>query len=269
MIAHREGAVMNDDGITKRAQRELRSESHATATEKRKKIAKVAGLIVFLFASISWLAKVFSIPTKDFVASLEIGGLVLLPLMLFYARSNWPRRLWVAYAVVLPLLWFCTYSVLHELSHLAGVLLIGDKIVEHHLMPHFWQGEFTVGWVRSQALHERSWRDVLPGYGPYIRDILLLSIALIWLKGKRIQNPLLAGLVLVFFGLSSLFDIVDNYINGYVIGRMPGNDFMGSAIRIGSTWTNVIGVTATAFAAYVVWKVVRRSKGFPVETLQL
>ena len=260
---------MNVDGITERAQREQQSESHATATEKRKKIAKVAGLIVFLFVSILCLARVFSIPTRNLVASLEIGGLVLLPLMLFYARSNWPRRPRVAYAVVLPLLWFCTYGVLHELSHLAGVLLIGDKIVEHHLIPHFWQGEFTVGWVRSQALHDRSWRDVLPGFGPYIRDVLLLSIALIWLKGKRIQNPFLAGLVLVLFCLSSLFDIVDNYINGYLIGRMPGNDFMGSAIKIGATWTNVIGVTATGFAVYVVWKFVFRYRAFPGETLQL
>jgi hypothetical protein len=185
-------------------------------------------------------------------------------------RSHWPRRLWlcIIYTVVLFLLWFSTYSALHELSHLAGAILIRDKIVEHHLIPHFWEGEFTVGWVRSQSLHAPSWRDVLPGYGPYIRDILFLSIGLITLKAKRIRNAFLVGLVFVLFCLSPLFDIVDNYFNGYLVGRMPGNDFMGSAMRIGATWTNVIGGVSAGFAVYVVWQVVMLYKGFPEMPVQ-
>ncbi len=239
-----------------------------TLSENGKKTAKIAGVITFCVVSVLWLAKVFSINARNVIASLEISGFILLPLVLLYARSHWPRRLWIPSTVVLPLLWFSTYGALHELSHLAGVILIRDKIVEHHVIPRFWEGEFTVGWVQSQTLRAPSWRDVLPGYGPYIRDIFFLSIGLITLKAKRIRNPFLVGLVFVLCCLSSLFDIVDNYFNGYLVGRMPGNDFMGSAMRIGATWTNVIGVVLAGFAVYVVWQVMVFYKGFPEMPVQ-
>jgi hypothetical protein len=267
MIGQCQGAIMNDHGARRQGQLELHSESHVTLMEKGKKSAKIAGVIIFCVVSVLWLAKMFSINARNVIASLEIGGFILLPLVLLYARGNWPRRPWITYTVVLLLLWFSTYGTLHELSHLAGVILIRDKIVEHHLIPHFWEGEFTVGWVRSQSLHAPSWRDVLPGYGPYIRDILFLSIGLITLKAKS-RNAFLVRLVFVLFCLSSLFDIVDNYFNGYVLGRMPGNDFMGSAMRIGATWTNVIGVVSAGFAVYVVWQVMVFYKGFPEMPVQ-
>lgn len=261
---------MSDHGARRQGRLELHPEIHLTLTEKRKKSAKIAGVIIFCVVSVLWLAKVFSINARNVMASLEIGGFILLPLVLLYLRSNWPRKLWlwIIYTVVLSLLWFSTYGALHELSHLAGVLLMRDKIVERHLIPHFWEGEFTVGWVRSQTLRTSTWRDVLPGYGPYIRDILFLSIGLITLKAKRIRNPFLVGLVFVLFCLSSLFDIVDNYFNGYILRRMPGNDFMGSAMRIGATWTNIIGVVSAGFAFYVVWQVMVFYKGFPEMPVQ-
>jgi hypothetical protein len=238
-----------------------------TLSEKRKKAAKIAGVITFCVVSVLWLAKLFSVNPRNVIASLEIGGFVLLPLVLLYARSNWPRRLWIPYTVVLPLLWFSTYGALHELSHLAGLILVGDKILEHHVIPRFWEGDFT-GWVRTQPPGAPTWRYLIPGYGPYIRDIVFLSIGLITLKAKRIRNPFLVGLVFVLFCLSSLFDIADNYFNGYLVGRLPGNDFMGSAMRIGATWTNVIGVVSTGFAVYVVWQVVMLYKGFPEMPVQ-
>jgi hypothetical protein len=270
MIGQCEGAIMNDHGARRQGQLELHSESHVTLMEKGKKPAKFAGVIFFCVVSVLWLAKLFSINARNVIASLEAGGFILLPLVLLYVRSNWPRRLWlwIIYTVVLPLLWFSTYGALHELSHLAGLILIGDKIVEHHVIPRLWEGEFTVGWVRTQAPGAPSWRYVLPGYGPYIRDIFFLSIGLITLKAKRIRNAFLVGLVFVLFCLSSLFDIVDNYFNGYLVSRMLGNDFMGSAMRIGATWTNIIGVVSAGFAVYVVWHVVMLYKGFPEMPVQ-
>src|SRR5450631_1200970 len=113
----RRGAIMNEGATSGKAKRKLNSENHATQREKRKKTARIAGVIVFNVISILLLARVLSIPTRNLIASLEIVGLVLLPLVLFYARSNWSRKLCIPYAVVLPLLWFCTYGVLHELSH--------------------------------------------------------------------------------------------------------------------------------------------------------
>jgi len=50
--------------------------------------------------------------------------------------------------------------------------------------------------------------------------------------------------------------------------RMPGNDFMGSAMRIGATWTNIIGVVSAGFAFYVVWQVMVSYKGFPEMPVQ-
>jgi hypothetical protein len=118
------------------------------------------------------------------------------------------------------------------------------------------------GWVKSQLLHD--WRDVLPGLFPYFRDIVFLIIGFIILKFKKIKNSFFAGLILVILILSSLFDILDNYFIGYVIEHAPqGNDFTGTALKIGEIWTNIIGILFLGFAFYISFRIIFLYKEFP------
>jgi hypothetical protein len=206
---------------------------------------------VIIFVSMLLLIPLVIPDTKHRIATLEIFGLVIIPLFIFYARSNWSQRMWGLNIPLLVLVWFSTYGMLHELSHLIGVVVVGDKILDYHLMPRFWEGDFdfTIGWFRSQGLND--WRDVIPGLSPYFRDIALLVAGFLILNSKRIRNSSFAGLIYVLFCLSSLYDIVDNYFNGYIVGHALGNDFLGTEMKIGNIWTNVIGILFASIAAFV------------------
>jgi hypothetical protein len=95
-----------------------------------------------------------------------------------------------------------------------GIVAVGDKILDYHLVPRLWEGDFdfTIGWVRLQGFND--WRDVIPGLSPYFRDIALLIAGFLILNSKGIRNSSFAGLIYVLFCLSSLYDIVDNYFTG-------------------------------------------------------
>ena len=71
------------------------------------------------------------------------------------------------------------------------------------------------------------------------------------------------GLVFILLCLSPLFDIVDNYFAGYVLGHHPaGNDFTGGALHVGTMWTNVIGILFSISAVYVVSRILVLYKDF-------
>jgi hypothetical protein len=230
-------------------------------SHRRLRDCKILAVIIFNFVAVWFLLSLMSFDFKHKLATMEIAGLILVPLFAFYARSSWPAKRWAASAIVLPVLWFATYSLLHETSHLVGVILVGGTIVDHHLIPQFWKGEFTVGWMQSKPLQD--WRDVIPGLCPYLRDILFLTAGFFILGSKRIRNCFLVGLLFTLCCLSPMFDIVDNYLNGYVLGRASGNDFLGTAMKIGATWTNLIGVLCAGYAVYVTGRLLWLYRDFP------
>lgn len=220
-------------------------------------------ILVFIFGPVLFLVPLVIPDTKHRIATFEILGLVIIPLLLFYARTNLSRRMWSINIPVLLLVWFFTSAMLHELSHLIGIMVVGDKIVDYHLIPKFREGDFdfSVGWARSQLLND--WRDVIPGLFPYFRDVVLLIVGFLVLRSKRIHNSFLVGLIFILCCLSSLFDIVDNYFTGYVVGHASGNDFLGTAMKIGENWTNLIGIVFTIFAFSVCGWIIFIYKGFP------
>jgi hypothetical protein len=113
------------------------------------------------------------------------------------------------------------------------------------LIPRFWEGDFTTAWVRSEPVND--WRGPIPGLSPYIKDVFLLIIGFILLKGKKVSNAFWAGFIYVFFCLGSLFDIVNNYFLK-VLGYLTGNDFYGVTLGWGDTWSNIIGIAFSSFA---------------------
>lgn len=229
--------------------------------KRRRRDYRMLAVMAFNLVVVWFVLGKMSLDSRHRTATVEIAGLVLLPLTVLYLRSKWPPRLWVANLFVLPLLWFSTYSLLHEGSHVVGVLLIGDTVVKYHLIPHFWQGEFTSAWIQSAGL--QGLRGVLPGLFPYLRDFVFLIAGWMILRLKRITSSFFVGLVLVIFCLSPLFDIEDNYCSGYLLRHAIGNDFTGTAMMIGETWTNLIGIFLLGFASCVIGWVLWLYTDFP------
>jgi hypothetical protein len=219
--------------------------------------------LIFIIGSLLLLIPLIIPDTKHRIATFEIIGLIIIPLLLFYARTNLSRRMWLINIPVLVLVWSFTYAMLHELSHLIGIIVVGDKIIDYHILPKFWEGDFNfnAGWVRSQLLND--WRDVIPGLFPYFRDIVLLIVGLLVLRSKKIHNSFLVGLIFILFCLSSLFDIVDNYFIGYIVGHGLGNDFLGTAMKIGDNWTNIIGILFAVIALSLCGWIIFIYKDFP------
>jgi uncharacterized membrane protein len=232
------------------------------SSERRRRDYKILAVMVFNLVAVWFLTGPIAPDIKHRLATMEITTLLLIPLVILYARCNWPPKLWLANLVVLLPLWFITYSALHEGSHVVGVFMVGEKIVNYHLIPAFWKGEFTSdAWVSSNILE--GWRGVLPGLFPYLRDFLFLIAGWVILKSKRIENCFLVGLVFVLFCLSPVFDITDNYFNGYLVQHATGNDFTGTAMTIGGLETHVIGVLLLSFGLYVVVRILWLYSNFP------
>jgi hypothetical protein len=232
----------------------------APASVNQRGRIKVAAVVLGNVAVVSWLLPKFIADWRTRVTTIELVGLVLLPTVLLYARSSWRARQWwwcVPAAVLLG--WWCTYGLLHELSHLFGSVLLGRNIEAFHL-PGFWRGDMT-GWVRTEFTHD--WQGTLMGLCPYLKDLVLAIAGFVVLKRRNIRNAFLVGLIFVFCCLSPLFDIVDNYVNAYLLFHASGTDFVGTELHLGAVWTNLLGVVFTGCFVGSTLLVMRRYRAFP------
>jgi hypothetical protein len=209
------------------------------------------GILIFITVVQPLLVLLIVPDARTRFALIAMSLLVVNPLIFFYLRNNWPLKICVINMLVMVIIWFFTLPFFHELSHVAGVYLIGSKPVAYQLIPRFWAGDFTTAWVQSAPVND--WRAPIPGLSPYIKDVLLLIIGFILLKGKRVRNAFWAGFIYVFFCLGSLFDIANNYFQK-LLGYVVGNDFYGVSLGWGDAWANIIGLVFTSFAVCVcVW----------------
>jgi hypothetical protein len=206
----------------------------------------------------------FNLPDlRQRLATIELFALFLFPLIIFYLRNSWSLGKSIRDIVLISILIVFSYSILHESSHVVGVYLIGPKPVEVHLIPKYWEGNFTTAAsVSSEPVN--SWLGVIPGLFPYIKDIFFLIIGFLILRRKRINNSFVAGFIYAFFCLTPLFDIVNNYLIKLIVGRLEGNDFYGVALGWGTVWANVIGMTFSIFAIFICIRTLIFYKGFPM-----
>jgi hypothetical protein len=72
----------------------------------------------------------------------EILLVLVLPLLILFLKGNWPLRKVQPALVLIPVIWYLTYAPIHELSHAAGVVLAGGKVVTYKLIP-------VSGWANS------------------------------------------------------------------------------------------------------------------------
>ncbi|MBI5727964.1 MAG: hypothetical protein HY965_08940 [Ignavibacteriales bacterium] len=155
---------------------------------------------------------------NPFVRIIEILILVVLPLLVIYLRSNWQQKEIYGNVIILPIIWYVLYALLHELGHILGCLIVGLEIKDYQLFTHFWEGSFGFAFV-----------DIKEGYGenmnsfvililPYVLDLLSIFTGYYLLSRYRIKNSFLFGLVFLLFNIRPLYDLADNFI-GYFLNH--------------------------------------------------
>lgn len=192
------------------------------------------------------------------LTTIEIALFIVLPLILFYQRSKWSYKSYTIHIVLLYFIWYFTYALFHELSHMLGVWITHAEMIDYQLIPHFWKGDFKTGYIRTN--YDNSSQEFFIVVLAYVRDILFLAIGYMILRKKTIKSSFFIGLILILFVLSPLFDIMNNY-SGFLIGAL--NDFNALKNTSSSFLANAIGSVFTLFALLVLWKIFLDYKDFP------
>ena len=141
---------------------------------------------------------------------------VVMPLLVLYLKGNWPLRKIIPSLLVIPVIWYFSYTIIHELSHAAGTYLVGGKVLDYRLIPRFWLGEFRGAWATPGGLTQ-SWQQLTAHAFPYLLDIVCLVVAIFVFRRMFSRNPFLVGLVFMLLCLRPAFDLV-----GETIGLLTG-----------------------------------------------
>jgi len=132
---------------------------------------------------------------------------VVMPLLVLYLKGNWPLRKVIPPLVIIPVLWYFTYAPLHELSHAAGIYLVGGKVIVWKLIPRFWLGEFARAWVVASGITQ-SWQQLAMSAFPYMLDIVCFVVALFVFRRSFSRNPFFIGLAFMLLCLRPAGDFV-------------------------------------------------------------
>ena len=141
------------------------------------------------------------------VYAFEILLFLVIPLLVLYLKGNWPLRKIIPPLVIIPVLWYFTYAPLHELSHAAGVYLVGGKVIVWKLIPRFWLGEFAGAWITPSGITQR-WQQLTMTAFPYMLDIVCFVVALFVFRRVFSRNPFFIGLAFMLLCLRPAGDFV-------------------------------------------------------------
>ena len=141
------------------------------------------------------------------VYTFEILLFLVMPLLVLYLKGNWPLRKVIPCLVVIPILWYFTYAPLHELSHAAGLYLVGGKAIDYKLIPRFWLGEFARAWITPSGITQ-SWQSLTMSAFPYLLDIVCFVVAIFVFRRGFSRNPFFIGLAFMLLCLRPAMDFV-------------------------------------------------------------
>jgi hypothetical protein len=141
------------------------------------------------------------------LVTVEILLTIVAPLLVLYLAGRWPMRAVVPALVAIPVLWYLTYSPIHELSHVLGTWLVGGTVTQVKLIPSFWRGEFGRAWITPQGLGAPGQWLVMTS-APYILDGLSVAVGLWVLGRRRPMHPFALGSAFMLLCLRPAFDLV-------------------------------------------------------------
>jgi hypothetical protein len=130
-----------------------------------------------------------------------------MPLLVLYLKGNWPLRKVIPPLVIIPVLWYFTYAPLHELSHAAGLYLVGGKVIDYRLIPRFWLGEFGGAWITQSGITQ-SWQQLTMTASPYMLDIVCFVVAIFVFRRGFSRKPFFIGLAFMLLCLRPAMDFV-------------------------------------------------------------
>lgn len=141
------------------------------------------------------------------LVTLEILVVIVAPLQILYLTGRWPMRITIPCLLVIPVLWYLTYSPIHELSHVLGTYLVGGSVTELKLIPSFWQGEFGGAWITPQGLRA-PWQQLAMTSSPYVLDGLSVAVGFFALHRRHLIHPFALGVSFMLLCLRPAFDVV-------------------------------------------------------------
>jgi hypothetical protein len=159
----------------------------------------------------------------------------------------------------IPVLWYLTYSPIHELSHAAATLLVGGQVTYMKLMPRFWLGEFGRAWITPVGITE-GWQQLIMTASPYILDIVCLTVAIFVLQRGFSKNAFVVGLVIMLLCLRPAFDFVCEAI-AFLSGDRGDLFHIEGLIGSFMMWLLLLLSIGLSLAAIV--SILRRFIGFP------
>jgi hypothetical protein len=172
----------------------------------------------------------------EFMNTIEIALFIILPLIIYFQRSKLKMRVYILNVIFLYLIWFFTYALLHELMHLLGAWISNGNVIHYQLMPKFWKGDTSTGFVETiYSSHIQEFFIVLL---PYARDVIFTLIGCLIMRKTIIRNYFFRGLILIILVLSPAFDVVNNFVP-YLFGAL--DDFNALKITSNSLVANSIG----------------------------
>ena len=189
----------------------------------------------------------------------EIVLAVVTPLLVLYLKGNWPLRTTITCLLSIPVLWYLTYSPLHELSHAAAVYLVGGKVTYMKLIPSFWLGEFGRAWITPSGITQ-SWQQLIMTAAPYILDIACVAVGMVVLRRDFSENPLVVGSFFMLLCLRPAFDFVCETI-AFLSGDR--GDFFHLEEIIGRLITCSFLLIAIGLSLISIVSVLKRFVGFP------
>ena len=188
----------------------------------------------------------------------EILLVVVMPLLILYIKGNWPLRKIIPPLVVIPILWYFTYAPLHELSHAAGVYLVGGKVIEYKLIPRFWLGEFARAWIIPSGI-THSWQKLTISAFPYFLDVVCFIVAIFVFRRVFSRNPFFIGLAFMLLCLRPAMDFVFEPI-AFLSGDR--GDFYALQQIIGpfAIWSFIL--ISIDLAVYAIWSTISHFVSF-------
>jgi len=141
------------------------------------------------------------------LVTIEILVVIVAPLLILYLTGRWPMRIAIPCLLVIPVLWYLTYSPIHELSHVLGTYLVGGSVTELKLIPSFWHGEFGRAWITPQGLRA-PWQQLVMTSSPYILDGLSVAVGLFALHRRNLIRPFALGVAFMLLCLRPAFDVI-------------------------------------------------------------
>jgi hypothetical protein len=183
------------------------------------------------------------------LVTLEILVVIVAPLLILYLTGPWPMRVAIPCLMVIPVLWYLTYSPIHELSHVLGTYLVGGSVTEFKLIPSFWRGEFGRAWITPQGLRA-PWQQLVMTGSPYVLDGLSVVVGFFALHRRRLMRACSLGVAFMLLCLRPAFDVLCETVafalggrgDLYHIAKSTGYPmvWLGAAILLGFSLLTIV-----------------------------